>query len=168
VLAQVLPGDKANKVKQVRNQLPAGSAVAFVGDGINDSPALVEADCGIAVASGTDVAIDAADIVLMKNNLGDIVTALSICHRTFWRIRLNFFFAFAYNSIAIPIAAGVLYPIWKIGLPPALAAAAMALSSVSVVSSSLALRWFTPPTIQGVPSGSPREHTPLLLSVRDD
>tara|TARA_B100000405_G_scaffold186535_2_gene130561 strand:- start:321 stop:758 length:438 start_codon:yes stop_codon:yes gene_type:complete len=125
----------------------------------------VEADCGIAVASGTDVAIDAADIVLMKNNLCDIVTALSICHRTFWRIRLNFFFAFAYNSVSIPVAAGLLYPLFHISLPPAMAAAAMALSSVSVVSSSLALRWFTPPKIDGAPAS--RSGGDVLFSSTD-
>lgn len=134
VIASVMPGDKAQRVKNLQNQ----GVTAFVGDGINDAPALATADVGIAMGSGTDVAIETGGIVLIKNSLKDIVKALSIAKKTFTRIKLNLFWALIYNLIGIPIAAGV-FAHWGIELSPALAGLAMAFSSASVVASSLLL-----------------------------
>lgn len=134
VIALVMPGDKAQRVKNLQNQ----GVTAFVGDGINDAPALATADVGIAMGSGTDVAIETGGIVLIKNSLKDIVKALSIAKKTFARIKLNLFWALIYNLIGIPIAAGV-FAHWGIELSPALAGLAMAFSSASVVASSLLL-----------------------------
>lgn len=134
VIASVMPGDKAQRVKNLQNQ----GVTAFVGDGINDAPALATADVGIAMGSGTDVAIETGGIVLIKNSLKDIVKALSIAKKTFARIKLNLFWALIYNLIGIPIAAGV-FVHWGIELSPALAGLAMAFSSASVVASSLLL-----------------------------
>ncbi|MFJ6941389.1 MAG: copper-translocating P-type ATPase [Limosilactobacillus mucosae] len=134
VIASVMPGDKAQRVKNLQNQ----GVTAFVGDGINDAPALATADVGIAMGSGTDVAIETGGIVLIKNSLKDVVRALSIAKKTFARIKLNLFWALIYNLIGIPIAAGV-FAYWGIELSPALAGLAMAFSSASVVASSLLL-----------------------------
>lgn len=134
VIASVMPGDKAQRVKNLQNQ----GVTAFVGDGINDAPALATADVGIAMGSGTDVAIETGGIVLIKNSLKDVVKALSIAKKTFARIKLNLFWALIYNLIGIPIAAGV-FAHWGIELSPALAGLAMAFSSASVVASSLLL-----------------------------
>ena len=134
VIASVMPGDKAQRVKNLQNQ----GVTAFVGDGINDAPALATADVGIAMGSGTDVAIETGGIVLIKNSLKDVVKALSIAKKTFARIKLNLFWALIYNLIGIPIAAGV-FAHWGIDLSPALAGLAMAFSSASVVASSLLL-----------------------------
>ncbi|KNC51169.1 copper-translocating P-type ATPase [Thecamonas trahens ATCC 50062] len=144
VFSQVLPGDKSDKVAELQD---ADLHVAMVGDGINDAPALTKADLGIAIGAGTDVAIESADMVLMKSDLRDVVTALSLARVTYARIRHNFFWAFLYNCVGIPIAAGLFYPLVKITLPPLVAGAAMALSSVSVVASSLWLKRFKPPQI---------------------
>ena len=137
VIAEVLPDGKLEAVRRIQKQ---GKAVALVGDGLNDAPALAQADIGIAMGSGVDVAVDAADIVLMRSDLLGVVDAISLSRRTMRIIRQNLFWAFVYNVIGIPVAAGALYPAFGLLLTPAMAAAAMAASSVSVVSNSLRLR----------------------------
>lgn len=134
VIAEVLPAEKADKI----HELQKNSTVAFVGDGINDAPALTTADVGIAMGSGTDIAIDAGGIVLVKNDLRDVDTALALSKKTFGRIKLNLFWAFVYNVLGIPVAAGVFYGLGFI-LSPEIAGIAMALSSLSVVISSVLL-----------------------------
>ena len=140
VVAEVLPGGKVEALKGLR----AKGKLAFVGDGINDAPALAAADVGIAIGTGTDVAIEAADVVLMSGDLTGVVNAFDISRRTMRNIRQNLFWAFGYNTLLIPVAAGVLYPAFGILLSPVLAAGAMAMSSVFVLSNALRLRWVRP------------------------
>lgn len=142
VLSEVLPEDKANEVKSLQQ---GGSAVAFVGDGINDAPALAQADVGIAIGSGTDVAIETGDIVLIRDDLLDAVAAIQLSRKVISRIRQNIFWAFAYNAALVPLAAGALYPFFGITFRPELAGLAMALSSVTVVTLSLLLKRYMPP-----------------------
>ncbi|MDD5540968.1 MAG: copper-translocating P-type ATPase, partial [Candidatus Marinimicrobia bacterium] len=141
VLAEVLPADKADAIHQLQKK---GEVVAFIGDGINDAVALAQADVGIAIGSGTDVAVESGDIVLIRNDLNDVSAALQLSRKVMSRIKQNLFWAFAYNTALVPVAAGALYPLFGITFRPELGGLAMALSSVTVITLSLGLRRFVP------------------------
>ena len=157
VVAEVLPQDKEKKVSELKRQ---GHKVAMIGDGINDAPALAAADVGMAIGAGTDVAMESADIILMKNDLRDAVTAMKLSRSVIRNIKENLFWAFFYNCIGIPLAAGVLYPAFGIRLNPMFGAAAMSLSSIFVVGNALRLRGFKSgftPLKKGVPEAARKE-----------
>jgi Cu+-exporting ATPase len=146
-LAELLPKDKLDHIALLQSQ---GHVVGFVGDGINDSPALVQADLGIAIGAGTDIAMEAADMVLVRSNLMDVLTAMDLSRVTFQRIRWNFVWAFCYNILMVPLAAGAFFPLLRRALPPEVAAATMGLSSLTVIGSSLMLKRYKRSTARQV------------------
>ncbi len=145
IVSDLLPADKE---KQIRKFQEAGEKVVFIGDGINDAPALTTADIGIAIGAGSDIAIDCADIVLIKNSLGDAVTATQLSNAVMRNIKMNLFWAFFYNCLGIPLAAGLFYPLWGLKLSPMIGSAAMSLSSLCVVTNALRLKLFKPKFIK--------------------
>ena len=142
IMANVLPNDKLDKVRQLQKDR---KRVLFVGDGINDAPALSQADVGVAMGNGTDIAMESGDIVIMEGDLENVVASIQFSKKVMTRIKENLFWAFAYNMILVPVAAGILYPIWGIVFRPEWAGLAMALSSVTVISLSLLLKRYVPP-----------------------
>ncbi|MBD0839441.1 heavy metal translocating P-type ATPase [Streptomyces sp. TRM68416] len=177
VLAEVLPEHKADEIRRLQGE---GRTVGMVGDGINDAPALARADVGLAIGTGTDVAIEAADVTLISGSLSGVVTAVRLSRATMRNIKQNLFFALVYNAVGIPVAAGALYPLWGLRLSPIIAAAAMALSSLSVVTNASRLRGWRPaplpeaevsgvrPTVESGTDAPPSEVTDPVCGMRVD
>ena len=164
MISDVLPGDKAGAVEKLR---VSGHRVLMVGDGINDAPALVTADVGMAIGAGTDIAMESADVVLMNSTLSAVSSAIELSKATIRNIRQNLFWAFFYNTLGIPIAAGVLFIPFGLQLSPMLGAAAMSMSSVFVVSNALRLRLFKPKTTVAAPVTEIKEE-PIMIEIEEE